>query len=80
MGLTFGSKGIFGPMGSIKGSPAIVKVGKNGLVGGLGRLERPIEISKDGALLSLLIRLPSAAFARQHQIAIKLTQIKAAQI
>jgi len=33
MGLAFGGKGIFGPMDSVKGSPAKVKVGKDGLVG-----------------------------------------------
>jgi len=65
MGLACGSKGTFGPMGSVKGSPAKVKVGKGGLVGGLGRLQRPIEIPRDGSPLlgplPLLIWLPSAA-------------------
>jgi len=51
LALAFGGKGIFGPMGSVKGSPAKVKVGKD-----------------DGALLSLLIRLPSAASASSWAI------------
>jgi len=55
-------------MGSVKGSPAKVKLGKDGPVGGLGRLERPIEIPKDGAPLSLLIQLPSAASASSWAI------------